>query len=160
MFDFVGVAILIILILLFAFLTMRARRFRRPWLKWIGSFLSGLLTLVTAALLVLALTGFYKLDKRFDNPVPEVNIAASPEQIARGGQLANICVSCHTPGIQMPLSGSNFAAKFDFPPCGYTLCAEPDPVWQYRRLDRWRSHPGDPRRHRSKRPFAPGDALG
>jgi len=118
MFDIVGVAILVILILLFAFLTARAWKSKRSWLKWAGSLLAGLLTLITSALLVLALIGFYKLNQRFDNPVTEVTIAASPEQIARGQQLANICVSCHTPGNEMPLSGSNFGAKFDFPPLG------------------------------------------
>jgi len=118
MFDFVGVAILVILILLFAFFTIRAWRSKRSWLKWIGSLLSGLLTLVTSALLVLALIGFFKLNQRFDNPVPEVNITASPEQITRGQQLANVCVSCHTPGTELPLSGSNFGVKFDFPPLG------------------------------------------
>jgi mono/diheme cytochrome c family protein len=118
MFDIAGVALLVILILIFAFLTLRAWKSKRRWLKWIGSFLSGLLTLFASALLILALIGFYKLNEHFDNPVQEVLVAGSPEQIARGEKLANICVSCHTPGNQMPLSGSNFAAKFDFPPLG------------------------------------------
>lgn len=118
MFDNVGVTILVILIGLFGFLTLRAWKSKRPWLKWIGTFLSGLLTLITTAVLVLALIGFAKLNKHYNNPVTEVQIAGTPDQIARGEKLANICVSCHTPGIQMPLSGSNFAVKFDFPPLG------------------------------------------
>jgi mono/diheme cytochrome c family protein len=118
MFDFIGVAVLVILILLFAFLTSRARKSKNRLLRWISSFLSGLLTLVAAALLIVALIGFYKLNQRYDNPVQEVEIAGSPEQIARGEQLANICVSCHTPGSQLPLVGTNVTAKFDFPPLG------------------------------------------
>jgi len=117
-FDIVGVAIFVTLIVVFGFLTLRAWKAKSRWLKWVGAPLSGLLTLVSAALLILALTGFYKLNQHFDNPITEVTITPSPQQIARGAQLANICVSCHTPGSQMPLSGSNFAAKFDFPPLG------------------------------------------
>jgi cytochrome c553 len=118
MFDFVGVAILIILIALFGFLTLRALKSKNRWLKWVGTLLSGLLTIIPAALLVLALIGFAKLNARFDNPVSDIQVTRTPAQIARGQQLANICVSCHTPGSQLPLSGSNFAAKFEFPPLG------------------------------------------
>lgn len=118
MFDIAGVAILVILIVVFGFLTARAWKAKRLWLRWMGTLLSGLLTLIPAALLVLALVGFYKLNQRYDNPVAEIQVAGTPDQIARGEQLANICVSCHTPGNQLPLSGSNFAAKFDFPPLG------------------------------------------
>jgi cytochrome c553 len=35
-----------------------------------------------------------------------------------GQQLAQVCVSCHTTDNQLPLSGTNFAAKFGFPPLG------------------------------------------
>jgi len=118
MFDFVGVTTLVILILVFGFFTLRAWKAKSRWLKWVGMALSGLLTLFTAVLLLLSLLGFYKLNEQFDNPVQEVQVAGTPDQIARGKQLANICVSCHTPGEQLPLSGSNFAAKFDFPPLG------------------------------------------
>jgi mono/diheme cytochrome c family protein len=118
MFDIAGVAILVILLLIFTFLTIRAWKAKRAWLKWTGSILSGLLTLLTAALLILGLVGFYKLNQHFDNPVEEVAVAGTPEQIARGERLAHNCVSCHTPGAELPLSGTNFGAKFDFPPLG------------------------------------------
>jgi mono/diheme cytochrome c family protein len=118
MFDIVGVTLLVILIVLFGALTLSAWKTKNRWLKWMGTLLSSLLTIITAALLVLALIGFYKLNQRFDNPVSEIQVARTPAQIARGEKLANICVSCHTPGNQLPLSGSNFASKFEFPPLG------------------------------------------
>lgn len=118
MFDFVGVTVLVGLIVVFGFLTGRAWRAKRGWIKWIGSALAALLTLIPAVLLALALTGFAKLNKHYDNPLPETQVSGTPEQIARGEQLAQICVSCHTPGNEMPLSGSNFAVKFDLPPLG------------------------------------------
>jgi mono/diheme cytochrome c family protein len=118
MFDIAGITLLVVVIIILGFLTTRAWKSKRRWLQWVGSSLSGLLTLIAAALLILALIGFNKLNERFDNPVEEVQVAGTPEQIARGERLAHICVSCHTPGNQLPLSGSNFAAKFDFPPLG------------------------------------------
>jgi cytochrome c553 len=118
MFDLVGILILIVLILAFGFLTFRARKARNRWLKWIGTLIAGLLTLIPAALLILALVGYAKLNARFDNPVEDVQVARTPAQIARGEKLANACASCHSPGNQPPLSGTNFIVKFDFPPMG------------------------------------------
>lgn len=118
MFDIVGVTILVVLILLFGFLTLRAWKAKSTLLKWIGTLLSGLLTLIPTALLILALIGFSKLNQHYDNPVEDVQVAGTPEQIARGEQLANICISCHTTENQLPLSGTNFATKFDLPPLG------------------------------------------
>jgi mono/diheme cytochrome c family protein len=74
--------------------------------------------LIPAALFILARVGFSKLNARFNNPVEDVQVAGTPDQIARGERLANLCVSCHTSGNQLPLSGSNFAVKFEFPPLG------------------------------------------
>lgn len=81
-------------------------------------FITGLLTLVPAALLVLALIGFSKLNARYNNPVAEIQVAGSPAPTARGGQLANMCISRHAEVDELPLSGSDFATKFDFPPMG------------------------------------------
>lgn len=117
MFDIVGILILVVLIAVFGFLTFRAWKARKRWLKWIGSVLAGLLTLIPSALLVLALVGYGKLNESFNNPVENIQIARTPAQIARGEKLANVCASCHSPGNQPPLSGSNMT-KFDFPPMG------------------------------------------
>jgi mono/diheme cytochrome c family protein len=118
MFDIAGTLILVILIAVFGFLTLRAWKARNPWLKWIGALLAGLLTLIPTFLLILALVGFAKLNEHYDNPVDNIQVAGTAAQIARGEKLANICTSCHSPGNELPLSGSNFAAKFDFPPLG------------------------------------------
>ncbi len=90
MFDIAGVAIVVILILVFGFLTVRAWKSKSRWLRWIGTLVSGFLTLITAALLVLALVGFSKLNQRYDNPIADIQVAGTPDQIARGEQLANI----------------------------------------------------------------------
>jgi mono/diheme cytochrome c family protein len=113
MFDIVGILILILIISAFGFLTTRAWKLRNAFLKWFGVILSGLLTIIPAALLVLALVGFAKLNQHYDNPVAAVQVAGTPAQIARGQQLAGICMNCHTTDDRLPLSGTNFAAKFD-----------------------------------------------
>ena len=118
MFDILGVLILMVLIAGFAFLAARARKLRNAFLKWTGVLSAGLFTLIPAALLVLALLGFARLNARYDNPAPAIQVTGTQAQIARGEMLANLCVSCHAPGDQLPLSGSNFAAKFEFPPLG------------------------------------------
>jgi mono/diheme cytochrome c family protein len=118
MFDFVGILILILIIAAFGFLTWRAWKIKKPFLKWAGSILTGLLTLIPALLLVLALIGFYKLNQPHANPVSNIQVARTPAQIARGKQLAAICISCHTNGNQLPLSGTNMLDKFGFIPLG------------------------------------------
>jgi len=118
MFDFTGILILIVVIAVFGFLTTRAWKLKNAFLKWIGVFIAGLLTLVPAALLVLALMGYSKLNQHYDNPAAAIQVAGNPAQIARGQQLANTCSSCHSAGNGLPLSGTNFASKFDFPPLG------------------------------------------
>lgn len=118
MLDIAGVSILVVIIAVFGVLTFRARRISNRWLKWIGTLVAGLLTLIPTALLSLALVGYAKLNARFDNPIENIQVARTPAQIARGEKLANACASCHSPGNQPPLSGTNFAAKFDFPPMG------------------------------------------
>jgi mono/diheme cytochrome c family protein len=118
MFDITGILILIVVIVAFGFLTTRAWKLKNAFLKWPGVFIAGLLTLIPAALLVLALIGFSKLNERYDNPAAVIQITGTPAQIARGEKLAHICSSCHSPGDELPLSGTNFAAKFDFPPLG------------------------------------------
>lgn len=118
MFDLVGVVILIGLAALFAFLATRAWKLKNILVKLGGLAITGLLTLILIALLGLALRGFYLLNERHDNPIASIQVAGTPAQLARGQQLAQTCVSCHAPGDQLPLAGSNFAFKFDLPPLG------------------------------------------
>ena len=118
MFDTAGVLILVVLIALFGFLITRAWKLKHAILKWGGVIIAGLLTLIPTALLVLALMGFSKLNQRYNNPVAVIQVAGATAQIARGQQLAHICAGCHATDSQLPLSGTNFAVKFDFPPMG------------------------------------------
>ncbi|MEO7909749.1 MAG: c-type cytochrome [Roseiflexaceae bacterium] len=116
MFDYVGVGILVLLLVLFGFLTWRAWRARNRLVRWGGAIVCGLLTLLVAVVTGAALYGFAQINKTFTNPVAEIKVAGTPEQIARGTKLANTCVGCHSTNGQLPLAGQNFAE--DGPPVG------------------------------------------
>ncbi|MGB3714809.1 MAG: hypothetical protein WA996_10305 [Candidatus Promineifilaceae bacterium] len=84
MFDIVGIIILVVLIVVFGFLATRARKVKNVVLKWVSLLITGLLTLVSVAMLVLALVGFSKLNAQYDNPIAGIQVTGSPPQIARG----------------------------------------------------------------------------
>lgn len=117
MVDFVGLAIVLILALVFGFLVVRAWGSKNMLLKWVGVILAGLLTLVFAAVFVASLLGTLKLNENFNasNPVKEVKVAGTAEQIAFGAKYAKFCAGCHSPDQTLPLKGNNFAAEIPIP---------------------------------------------
>jgi cytochrome c2 len=110
--------ILIALVVLFAWLTRRAWRSKRAILKWLGVVLAGLLTLLLVIVTTLALIGLYKFYEPHNNPVANIQVDRTPARIARGEQLAHLCMGCHSPNEQLPLSGYNLLARFPLPPIG------------------------------------------
>ncbi len=106
MFDFVGVLILVVLIVLFGWLAKRAWGSKRAFLKWLGIILAGLLTLLLTLVLVVALIGFVKLNTPQNNPVTNVKVQGTPDQIARGENFAGFCAGCHSMTGKPPLDGS------------------------------------------------------
>lgn len=118
MFDTAGVFILVISIILFSLLGRRAWKLKNVLLKWGVVILSGVLALISAILLGLALVGFNKLNVPHNNPVANIQVERTPARIARGEQLAHICMGCHSPNEQLPLSGANLLARYPLPPIG------------------------------------------
>lgn len=118
MFDIPGMLLLIVTMSGFGWLCAAARRLRNGFLKWGGLVLFGLLTLLSTALLVLALAGYSRFYRQHDNPVASLQVGGTAAQLARGEQLAHLCVDCHTANLQLPLSGGNMVAKFGLPPMG------------------------------------------
>lgn len=118
MFDFVGVFGLAAFIVLFGFLATRLWKTKNALLKWGGVTVSGLLALLGVVLLGLALRGFAMLNQKYDNPVADIQVARTEAEIARGQQLAHICMNCHSPNRKPPLSGSDFLFRFEMPPMG------------------------------------------
>lgn len=117
MFDFIGVSLLFLLFLVLGWLTSRVWRVKRPLLKWPGAIAAGLLTLVVGVLLGAALYGYWKLNRGHDNPVPQLNVAVSPGQVARGERFEPFCAGCHAPDDDEPMTGRDFLGE-GAPPIG------------------------------------------
>lgn len=95
------------LAVLCGWLTWRAVRAQRLWVKILGGLGAGLLTLLLGFVSFLGGKGLIVM-ARVPAPVPDITIAGTPEQIARGEYLANVaCRDCHgaNDGKNMPLSG-------------------------------------------------------
>lgn len=94
------------LTLLFGWLTLKAWRAKRPLVKWAGTILGGLFTLVISFMGVLGLRGIYSFYTPPSNPVKEITVDGTPEQIARGQHLAAaFCVGCHSTTMDFPMTG-------------------------------------------------------
>lgn len=118
MFDILGVLTLVGLIVLFGFLAARAWRLRNTLLRWVGAVLAGALALIVVGVLGLALKSYYLLNEQHNVPVATVTVAGTREQLARGEQLAHLCINCHSPNGELPLAGADFVTRFDMPPMG------------------------------------------
>ncbi len=108
MFDVIGVAALLAVAALGVWLVRRARRAHNGAVKWIGGVLSGLVTLAAVLAFALVLVGFYKINFPVRGTPSDIKVAATPEQLARGAKIVQICAACHSPTEDPPLIGQNF----------------------------------------------------
>lgn len=120
--------ILILLVLLAltigaGWLTWKAVRAKRLWVKIAGGLGAGLLTLILAAVTFAGGKGVAMLYFPGAPTAPDLTVAGAPEQIARGEYLVNIaCLGCHSvpgadgkPSREQPLSGGyNLSASEGF----------------------------------------------
>lgn len=116
--NLISLLVVLGLVGFFGWLTIRAWRARRWYVKWPGMLVSGVLTLLLAAIVFFsgkALLLIYTAPA----PVPAVTVAGTPEQIARGEYLVRLsCVVCHgsNDNTDFPLSGlTDFSAEFPLP---------------------------------------------
>jgi cytochrome c553 len=101
------------LAVLFGWLTYRAIRAKKLWVKIVGGLGAGLLTLLFVAIALAGAKGMADTYFPGADPAPDLTVAGTPEQIARGEYLVNIaCVGCHSqvgpdgrPTGEHPLSG-------------------------------------------------------
>jgi mono/diheme cytochrome c family protein len=67
--------------------------------------------------LAVTLIGFYRINfPPYQRADPDIKVAGSPEQIARGARFGAFCAQCHSPDGKLPLVGRNFGE--DGPPFG------------------------------------------
>ena len=116
--NVVSVLVLIVVAVLFGWLLTRAWRSEHALVKWPGTVLAGLFTLIFAALSVLSVVGFYRLLWPHDNPVADIQVSASPDEMARAERLANGCTGCHSSQGRLPLDGSKEDFVAGGPPFG------------------------------------------
>src|SRR5512139_2358232 len=116
-------------VILLGWLAFRAWRAKNKLVKLAGGISSSLLTVGLALVTVVLLVGLVKAYAPRSAPVPTVQIAAAPEQIARGQHLANsFCASCHSTTNELPLTGGLDLGK-DFPmPLGSFVSANLTPA--------------------------------
>ena len=101
------------LVILFGWLTYRAVRAKKLWLKIVGGLLGGVMTLILAAMVFMGGKGIAATYFPDAPDAPDLAVVNTPEQIARGEYLVDIaCVGCHSqvgsdgnPTGQHPLSG-------------------------------------------------------
>jgi mono/diheme cytochrome c family protein len=117
MIDYLSILVLLALVILFVWLALRAWRAGNRIIRWGGTILSGLLALVFGVALVIGLFATYQSNRNYNrsNPVQEVTVAMTPEQIARGERLVNICIGCHTADFEPPLEGQDFGNEIPLP---------------------------------------------
>jgi mono/diheme cytochrome c family protein len=113
---FGNIIILLIVIALtvgLAWLTYRAVRAQRLWVKIVGGLVGGLFTLIVAAIAFMGATGIAATYYPNVPSAPELAVAGTSEQVARGEYLVSLsCVGCHgvvgadgNPTGELPLSG-------------------------------------------------------
>ena len=100
---------------LFGWLAWRAWRAPQPVVKWGGAALGGLLALALGLVSGLALVGLVKSITPQSVAARDLQVAGTPEQIARGEHLATtFCASCHSTTNTLPLTGGVDLGR-DFP---------------------------------------------
>lgn len=108
------------LALSFAWLTWRAWKVKRAWVKWSGVVLAGLLTLTLALITGVIGWGLWMIyaPPPF-SPAPNLTVAGNADQRARGEHLAiSLCAGCHSPNGELPLSGGLDVGKDSPAPIG------------------------------------------
>jgi cytochrome c553 len=126
--DFFGLLILLLLVVVFGYLTYRAWGSKNAILKWVGLVLSGLVTLLFALVLIVAVLGTLKMNQNYNSthPVANITVERTPEQIARGEELATTCTGCHGTNGEFPLTGQDFTVGG--PPIGVLWSANLTPA--------------------------------
>ncbi len=105
--NLISFLVLLAVLVLFGWLTFRSWRIKRWLFKIPALLITGLLTLVFALVSFLAGKGLAVMTIA-PAPVPDLTVAGTPEQIARGEYLVNVaCLDCHgaNEGEKMPLTG-------------------------------------------------------
>ena len=84
---FINIFFLLVMVavsVLFGWLARRSWKTGNVVSKWAGTILSGLLSVLVGLLSILTVIGLVKAYAPRTAPIPDLNVAATPEQIQRG----------------------------------------------------------------------------
>ena len=121
--------VIVVLVVALGWLAFRARHATNRVVKWGGTIGSGLFAVVLILVSGLMLVGMVKAYSPRSASIPTIQVAGTPEQIARGRHIANsFCASCHSTTNELPLTGGLDLGK-DFPmPLGTFVSANLTPA--------------------------------
>jgi mono/diheme cytochrome c family protein len=113
----ISLVVLLALTIVFIWLAGKAWKSPHGWVKWLGGILTTLLAVVFGLVTVLAGYGTFKLYQHTTVTEPQVIVAGTPEQVARGEKVAlMLCAGCHSETSDLPLSGgSNLSVDAGMP---------------------------------------------
>lgn len=99
--DLIPFLVLIPILVVFGWLTIRAWKAQRWFLKWPGLVLGGAVELLAAALVVLMVLGGARTNKKYEIPVETVFVPTDADAIRRGEHVAVIhyCQAWHTENL-------------------------------------------------------------
>jgi len=104
----ISLVIFVGIVALCGWLTVRALRSSRTWVKIVGGVLGAAATFLFLAIVFVIGRGAFELFRTRPVATVDVSIVGTPEQIARGEHLASfLCASCHSQNGELPLTGGN-----------------------------------------------------
>jgi mono/diheme cytochrome c family protein len=114
-----NVAVALLLAVFFIWLFSGARRTRNPILRWVGTILLAIPTLVLSLVTIVALVGFYRVSAPVSRPVPAISASGVPaDRVAQAQRMAVLCAGCHSLNNQVPLTGGPDFGTGNGPPFG------------------------------------------
>ncbi|MCC7165095.1 MAG: c-type cytochrome [Anaerolineae bacterium] len=115
--NLIVLVILIALVVLFGWLTYRAIRSKKMWVKIVGGILGTLATLLFAAITFGVGKGFMTVYMPPSALDANLKVEATPEQIARGKYIAQVsCAGCHDPDkTGVLVGGMDFSKEIPIP---------------------------------------------
>lgn len=112
--------ILIAIVVGLLYLAKRAFGSQNGLVKWGGGILAVLGAVLVALVAIVGGLGMSRMYLPRSNPPSQISVAGTPEQIARGKELAYFCTGCHSSSGELPLDGGaiNFGNLPGAPPMG------------------------------------------
>jgi mono/diheme cytochrome c family protein len=127
--------LIIVLSIFFVWVAVRAWRTKKLALKIIGGTLISLVALLFIIVSIAGLIGLIKFTMPQNASVPDIQVAGTPEQVARGEDIANFfCASCHSLTNDLPLTGGMDMGSHSSIPIGSFFSAN---LTQKGRISEW-----------------------